>query len=116
VQFSFRIKSCGEQYRDLGQGSRYLHTPCALQRFDSGDIPVEVSIFGHQCGDPPLGYCGEHGTCFPTGGANGDARSAGCECAMGWRGHKCDIQVEGERPDDDSNLWTLVFGALFMYI
>ena len=35
---------------------------------------------------------------------------------MGWRGHKCDIQVEGERPDDDSNLWTLVFGAHFMYI
>eukprot|EP01047_Picozoa_sp_COSAG01_P054155 COSAG01_NODE_5883_length_3971_cov_13.375517_3_plen_330_part_00 len=51
--FSFRIRSCD---------SRYLHTACALQTFDTGDIPVIVTVSGAPCGETK-DYCGAHGRC-----------------------------------------------------
>jgi len=126
VEFSYRIKSCGRNY---------LHTPCALQEFDSGPVPVVIRYAqSHECAvcttdecnaklaDGTYGaddwrafnYCGDHGTCYPTGGAYGDERSAGCECELGWRGRKCDIEVESERDDEESGVWTLVFGLLIL--
>eukprot|EP01043_Picozoa_sp_COSAG02_P049885 COSAG02_NODE_5059_length_4681_cov_8.673069_2_plen_457_part_00 len=127
VEFNYTIRSCGAV-------RNYLRTPCALQEFDSGPVPVAVRFQPHECalcttdecnaniasGDynaedwREFNYCGDHGTCYPTGGANGDKRSAGCECELGWRGQMCDIEVESARDDEEAGIWTLVFGLLIL--
>lgn len=124
VTFNYTIKSCDA-------ARTYLHTPCALQKFDSGPIPVTVTFLPHECSlctteecnaklnagtygpEDWAAYC-EHGTCHPVGGHSGEARRTGCECERGWRGRRCDIQVESERPDESGSIWTLVFGLLII--